>query len=117
MWVSLVAAMMPNKQTISHNFPGTNLPPRDTVKEGGAPTLSDGKPGSLHPPPGVEGVALPVYRGLGGQESLVAPGGEEELLTVCSPDEPYLQAHQVILASPRPFQGPNYGPVSKKNAH
>ena len=114
MWVSLVAAMMPNKHTISHNLPGTNLPPRDTVKEGGAPTLSDGKPGSLHPPPGVEGVALPVYRGLGGQESLVAPGGEEELLTVCSPDEPYLQAHQVILASPRPFQGPNYGPVSKK---
>ena len=41
-------------------------PPRDTVKEGGATTLSDGKPGSLHPPPGVEGVALPVYRGLGG---------------------------------------------------
>ena len=62
----------------------------------------------------MEGVALPVYRGLGGQESLVAPGGEEELLTVCSPDEPYLQAHQDILASPRPFQGPNYGPVSKK---
>ena len=49
-----------------------------------------------------------------GQESLGAPRGEEELLTLCSPDEPFLQAHQVIHASPRPYQGPHHGPVSTK---
>ena len=63
MCVSLVAAMIPNKAIISQNFPGTNLPPRDTVKEGGAPTLSDGKPGCGGGGP--QSPNLPYSKGVG----------------------------------------------------
>ena len=47
-----VAAKMPYKQATTLDFPGSHLPTRDTVLGGGAPALSDGNPGPLHPAPG-----------------------------------------------------------------